>query len=1575
MLRFLKMFSLFFLLPFLASAQPWTTFPGDNACGAINPNVTYCPGSSNSFCVGDSVGFGSGGTSGSVDSSFIAWGDGTINVYPNNFSGCVYNTYKFRPDSCVTNGFLKVDIVVGFYDTCAAGYSLNSFGTSIYIKFRPHAEFTATPSTICVDEPVTFNLSKTCSNANNLIIEYAHYSWDMGNGNVYSDSTLGAVNPPPPPYDTYTVPGTYTITLTITNNCATSVYAKQIIVRPPTVIAPSIVADSCAPASFQPTMIASNVLTYQWSSNPTAAINNDTIAQPIINVTSPGLYIFNVTATGCCFLPSGNCNWSDTLKFDQGPWLTPQAAPPTLCDSGDLNPLNFFAINDPDTVIISYQWSFPGGSPANDNSANPPLINYSSPGVYPLTLIVTSPCGNDTIIDSLHVYQSPQVSITSSALNDCDSIGITFNNTSVVSQNYSWSVPSPGVFVPPTNSSSASPIISYNVPGNYDVILSATTNAVCPAATDTFRITLLPGPNVQLTSFIPDSCITATLAPLNYFNISGSVASYSWLFPGGNPSSDNTANPPAVLYDTLGTYVVTLIATDAMCGSDSITDTFYVSAPPSLTVTPDSLSGCGTLTVTFTNTSPANQTYFWTTTGTFTNGNNTSPAPTIFYGAPGSDIISVVASSAGCPSTSPQNFAVSIGESPQLFTTALLPVADGCDSNFVFQWFNYFAFNPSPSDSGYSWQVFLNNVNIYNNISVNPPDFQALNTGEYIITASVWNNCDTILLTDTFNVFQPATLQLPGDTIVCKDYGIYLLTANPTGGNWYLNGNTTPLAVADFDPSIAVNDSNKLVYIYAEGTNCQTSDSFLIIVSGLNISAGSDIALCNNIGLYQLTGGTPVNGAWSGTAINNPTSSGQYNVALIPPAGDTLVYSYTDAGTTCITKDTILITVNIPTSAQFILPDTVCEGDVVQFNNLSPNTNTYWDFGDATATDTNTVTTHIYNIDDTYLVSLIILDLAGCRDTLQDSIAVLRPPDASFTTDTNTLCAGLPLHVTNLSSFTSYTSYIWNYGNGITDTTFIPDTIYFSQAQGTTGTYNIILQTLNRCGVAGDSHPINILQVPFANAGYSQGDGCSPDTVEFSNISQGGSGQYVWYIDNTPISSDSALLPQVFTADSLGAIYYLTLTATNICGIDSFFDSIVINPSIVYAFFSMSNTAICKNDTLELVSYSTPGSYIYWDLGDGSTATGDTINYAYNIAGVYNITQIAYGCGLDTANRFITIHEIPKADFTVPPVTCNKDTLQFDNISTSVNSFGSIWHFGDGTTSSFTDPIHQYADSGLYTITLFVTDAPTGCRDSTQQSVLIVADPLASFYIPNPDGCNHTIALVNNSTYADHFIWNMGNGDVLTDEAPVYTYPDTGAFTVTLLASNSNQCTDDTSYSYVYVLPVPHAEFTPDPYHQSILNPHFNFINLSSGDSIISHAWYFGDGTAAYSFEPTHFYSDTGLFNVKLIVTNIYNCADSLIQEVEVDPEFVFYIANSFTPDGDGNNDYFNVKGWYISQARLTIFNRWGEKVFETDDYEKGWDGRYKDRNAEQGVYIYYIKATDPDGVEYKKKGSFTLIR
>lgn len=87
------------------------------------------------------------------------------------------------------------------------------------------------------------------------------------------------------------------------------------------------------------------------------------------------------------------------------------------------------------------------------------------------------------------------------------------------------------------------------------------------------------------------------------------------------------------------------------------------------------------------------------------------------------------------------------------------------------------------------------------------------------------------------------------------------------------------------------------------------------------------------------------------------------------------------------------------------------------------------------------------------------------------------------------------------------------------------------------------------------------------------------------------------------------------------------------------------------------------------------------------------------------------------------------------------------------------------------------------------------------------------------------------------------------------------------------------------------------------------------------------------------------------------------------------FVPNTFTPNGDGNNDVLYVRGYLINELYFAVYNRWGELVFETTDKNKGWDGNYKGRPADVGVLGYYLKAKCPNGKEIFKKGNVTLIR
>ena len=112
-----------------------------------------------------------------------------------------------------------------------------------------------------------------------------------------------------------------------------------------------------------------------------------------------------------------------------------------------------------------------------------------------------------------------------------------------------------------------------------------------------------------------------------------------------------------------------------------------------------------------------------------------------------------------------------------------------------------------------------------------------------------------------------------------------------------------------------------------------------------------------------------------------------------------------------------------------------------------------------------------------------------------------------------------------------------------------------------------------------------------------------------------------------------------------------------------------------------------------------------------------------------------------------------------------------------------------------------------------------------------------------------------------------------------------------------------------------------------------------------------------------------------LTVNYLSDCSVSQSVTVYVGNGEDFYAPNAFTPNGDGNNDVFTMYGFGLSKLNLKIFNRWGEKVFDSSNQWQGWDGTYKGENQNPGVYTYYAEGVYLNGKTREKEGTVTLIR
>lgn len=227
------------------------------------------------------------------------------------------------------------------------------------------------------------------------------------------------------------------------------------------------------------------------------------------------------------------------------------------------------------------------------------------------------------------------------------------------------------------------------------------------------------------------------------------------------------------------------------------------------------------------------------------------------------------------------------------------------------------------------------------------------------------------------------------------------------------------------------------------------------------------------------------------------------------------------------------------------------------------------------------------------------------------------------------------------------------------------------------------------------------------------------------------------------------------------------------------------------------------------------------------------------------------------------------------------------------------------------------------------------------------------------------------------YIWNFDDGDfenLSFAKNPNHIFHNSRTYNVNLTVISANDCIRDTTIG-ILAFPTPTAEFRADREVLSTSFPLVNFTNYSEGG--FWYNWDFGDGNKSGDKHPSYSYSAPGTYTVTLEVESLYYCSDTAKKTIIVNHELTIYAPTAFTPNYDGINDEFNI---FVANAdtkewNLLIYNRWGEVVFNTEDYGTGWDGRLNDKECPEGIYTWYLFYKDLYGNLFKEAGHFTLIR
>jgi gliding motility-associated-like protein len=309
-----------------------------------------------------------------------------------------------------------------------------------------------------------------------------------------------------------------------------------------------------------------------------------------------------------------------------------------------------------------------------------------------------------------------------------------------------------------------------------------------------------------------------------------------------------------------------------------------------------------------------------------------------------------------------------------------------------------------------------------------------------------------------------------------------------------------------------------------------------------------------------------------------------------------------------------------------------------------------------------------------------------------------------------------------------------------------------------------------------------------------------------------------------------------------------------------------------------------------------------------------------------------------------------------------------------------VWDFGDGTTSTQSDPSHIFSNPGTYLVRLSVV-TQNQCTSSFTDTIRVYKTPELSIgsrdtvCVNNPEQFNGIITLPDSTI---KWQWSFGNGNSAQVQNPLITFTNTGNLTMQLIASNKLGCADTATKS-IHVSAPPTAVAVASP------------LTIISGGAAQLLMNYTGSITD-YNWSPTSLLTCTDCptpvanpqfsttYSVEVVDRNGCRNTGDIRVEVVCNGQN-FFVPNTFSPNGDGSNDVFYLRGTGVFRVKaLRVFNRWGELVFENREFpvnnaSSGWDGNYKGKKAQADVYVYQLEIVCNNGQTIQYAGNIALIR
>ena len=1506
---------------------------------------------SGTACQGSSLAFSNSSTVSS----------GIITTYAWNFGDGATSSLQNPAHLYSGSGNFNVNLTV----TTAGGCSAN-ITHPVSINPLPNANFNATP--VCEGSASVFGNTSSISTGS-----ITTYDWDFGDTYTSSQSS---------PSHIYSVALTYTVRLIATSGfgCSDTITKSVIVNALPTANAG---ADQTVCFGNSATLTASGGSAFLWT--PGGSTSSSISVSPASNTT----YTVRVT-------DANSCTANDIVNVVVNSLPSVSAGPDRIVCSGTSATLNA-------SGATTYSWT-PGGSTSSSLTVTPASnTSYIVTGtdvngcvhsdtalvtVSPLPTVNAGPdqsiCSGSTVAlsasgantytwnptgsTSASVLVSPVIStnyiVTGTSAAGCirrDTVRVTVNPVPVVSLSPTFICPGFSTTLDAGNpgatytwsTGDTTQTISVSDSGTYTVVVTSANG--CPAM-GTSLVTI--GNNLSSTPVVTSVCdgSSATLQAGN----PGST--YSW-------STGSTAS--SITVSTAGNYSV--VITDVNGCTGTLTHTLNVNPNP---VTDFSVSpACAGTSVNFINLSSISsgtiQAYDWDF-GDTSSSNLAQPSHT--YTSDGTYTVSLtVTSASGCITTASRSLVIHPLPAPG-FSSG--PVCQNTLSVFTDA-----SSISSGSINNWSW-----NFGDGSGTTGNAAAHTYASYGSYTATLTVTSDqgC-TDSTTQNIQIYRLPVADFTANNACANSSIQFTNTSSSAGGSilfysWnfgdgnnasganpnhsFANDGTYPVTLSITSILGCTADTSKIITIHPLPTSGFTSDP---------VCDGNDVTFTN---LSSITNGSISNYYWN---FGDNSSSNQSSPAHTYAAEGTYqvqLISTSDMG--C--RDTVNGTAIVhPLPVASFTAVNVCAGSPVEFLNASTIStgtinNWIWDFADGTSSSSDEPV-HIYTNPGSYPVQLTISSSEGCTAGFSANVNIYPNPNAAFLS-TNT-CLGNSSNFINQSSVAGGISFTseWSFSDGSQSTQTNPVLTFNSS-----GIFTALLTVTSANGCVSNSTHTSRVYLPPTTV-FVAPDVCHGAVTRFDDNSYSQDGNITTWMWNFGDGSYSTEGNPSHLYTGTGS-YNVSLTTTSSFGCSSPYQDTVQIYSKPISRIQTAN--VCQGVPVQFINTTvnntgTNVTYL-WDLGNGFTSTDSSLVYDFTSAGTYDVTLTAtsgYGC-TDTQLNRLTVYPLPEVNFAGSDA-CHNSNTSFTNNSTiqtgTIQTYS--WDFGDGTSSSQTNAVHQYSSPGTYQVNLTAV-SDQGCINSYPSEVAVHPNPTVLFS-GGFQGCAPITATFSNASVISTgtisgWLWNFGDGDVSTDQHPQHTFTQGGSYNVSLTVVSDMGCQASyTQTNSVHAFSQPIADFTADPLIADNISPTVHFTNLSQG--FTSYQWNFGDGTSTRSeLNPVHTFADTGVYSAQLITVNAYGCRDTIMRRIEIRPRSTLFAPNCFTPNGDGHNDRFRPYFTNMTNIQVWIFDRWGLLLTNWEGLEGNWDGYYHGEKCQQDTYVYKIKGMGVDGKYSEWVGHVSIV-